>query len=108
MKPPFCPYVYHDRDELFLEFDTLVLRFPFTEAGLSKALHHIPSITQHPGYTNGRSIAALGLEKMKGHVAKRAKAQIAKLATPAQDAKQVAAVEEFLKDLLIPTKAKPK
>ena len=108
MKPPFCPYVYHDRDELFLEFDTLVLRFPFTEAGLSKALRHIPSITQHPGYTNGHSIAAFGLEKMKGHVAKRAKAKIAKLATPAQDARQAAAVDEFLAGVKIPTKAKPK
>ena len=44
-KPDFCPYIYRDAESLFLEFEGQVLRFTFTEGGLSKALKHIPNIT---------------------------------------------------------------
>lgn len=44
-RPQGCPYVYHDRDNLYLEFDGHVLTFAFTSGGLHKALAHIPDIT---------------------------------------------------------------
>ena len=47
---PHYAIIYQDNSTLFLEFPTLVLRFPFTEAGLHKALKHIPSSSAHPGY----------------------------------------------------------
>ena len=52
-KPTPAPHyaiIYQDHDSLYLEFPTLVLRFPFSEAGLHKALKHIPSSKAHPGY----------------------------------------------------------
>lgn len=54
-KPTFCPYIYRDLESLFLEFDGQVLRFTFTEAGLSKALKHIPNIASRPGFVTGNS-----------------------------------------------------
>jgi hypothetical protein len=54
-KPDFCPYIYSDAESLFLEFDGLVLRFPLTEGGLSKALKHIPCIASQPGFVTGNS-----------------------------------------------------
>ena len=47
---PHYAIIYRDGDSLYLEFPTLVLRFPFTEGGLHKALKHIPNSSAHPGY----------------------------------------------------------
>lgn len=57
MKPDLCPFIYHDAHDLYLEFETCVLRFAFTEGGLHRALKHIPDIAKYPGYTplNGKS-----------------------------------------------------
>jgi hypothetical protein len=44
-RPAHCPFVYHDRDNLYLEFEGMVLTFAFTEGGLTRALKHIPDIT---------------------------------------------------------------
>ncbi len=52
-KPPFCPFIYTDGVKLFLEFDNFVLDFVFTEAGLHKALKHIPNIARQPGFLSG-------------------------------------------------------
>ena len=43
--PAHCPFIYHDRDNLYLEFSGHVLSFAFTEGGLHRALAHIPDIT---------------------------------------------------------------
>lgn len=51
MSDPIFPTIYKDSLDIYLEFPTYTLRFPFTEAGLHKALKHIPSINAHPGYT---------------------------------------------------------
>lgn len=47
---PHYAIIYRDGDSLYLEFSTVVLRFPFSEAGLHKALKHIPNSSAHPGY----------------------------------------------------------
>ena len=44
-RPAHCPFVYHDRDNLYLEFEGMVLTFAFTSGGLTRALKHIPDIT---------------------------------------------------------------
>lgn len=54
MKPSF-PTIYHDGISIFLEFPSHVLRFPYAEGGLSKALRHVPNVTRHPGYLSGQS-----------------------------------------------------
>lgn len=65
-KPAFCPFIYHDGSTLFLEFDAMVLNFPYTEGGLGKALKHIPNVTKQPGFLSGRSnIASKVLPKVK-------------------------------------------
>ena len=46
-KPQPFPVIYHDGQNLYLEFPGspgFVLRFAYTEGGLHKALKHIPSI----------------------------------------------------------------
>jgi hypothetical protein len=43
-KSPTFPLIYHDDTALFLEWPTYALRFPFTEAGLHKALAQIPKL----------------------------------------------------------------
>jgi len=46
-KPQPYPVIYQDGSAIFLEYPGspgLVLRFAFTEAGLHKALKHIPNI----------------------------------------------------------------
>jgi hypothetical protein len=53
--PQFCPMIYHDSTDLWLEFEHIVLKFPFNEAGLHKALKHIPDVTERPGYVQGAS-----------------------------------------------------
>lgn len=54
-KPAFCPFIYSDGDSIFLEFSTCVLRFPFTEGGLHKALKHIPNVARQPGFVRPNS-----------------------------------------------------
>lgn len=46
------PQIYRDRDDLYLEFPTYVLRFAFTAGGLAKALQHIPDVS--PPVARGR------------------------------------------------------
>ena len=43
-RPAFCPFIYRNEVDIFLEFDNMVLRFPKTEGGMAKALKHVPSI----------------------------------------------------------------
>ena len=58
-KPDFCPYIYSDGVDIFLEFSTMVMKFTLTEGGLSKALKHIPNVARQPGYlSGGRNIVA--------------------------------------------------
>ena len=66
MKPPT---IYHDEVSLFLEFEGHAQRFPFTEAGLSRALKLIPSISQAPGYVTGMSNLP-AREALKGKIAR--------------------------------------
>jgi hypothetical protein len=101
-KPDFCPFIYRTRDEIFLEFDALVLRFPFAEGGLSKALQHIPDIASQPGFAS-RNVADLVMKKMKRRILTGAKARIAK--APSAES-QKAAMDDFLKGKKIPTKEK--
>ncbi len=54
-RPAFCPFIYHDSESLYLEFEGQVLRFTYTEAGLHKALKHIPNIASQKGFLTGRS-----------------------------------------------------
>ena len=54
-RPAFCPFIYTDGETLYLEFDSMVLRFPFTEGGLGKALKHVPNVAKQPGFLSGRS-----------------------------------------------------
>ncbi len=60
-KPDFCPYIYSDGVKLYLEFDKMVLDFVFTEAGLHKALKHIPNIARQPGFVSGNGNLATKL-----------------------------------------------
>ncbi len=70
MKPQFCPYIYRDRDHLYLEFDKMVLRFAFSEAGLHKALRHIPNVASQPGFlSGGRNIP--DKPSANGHIARK-------------------------------------
>jgi len=47
-KPTNPPIIYTNGVDLFLEWPTYVLRFAFTEAGLHRALAHIPNIAPPP------------------------------------------------------------
>ncbi len=69
-KPPFCPFIYTDGVELFLEFDKMVLRFAFSEGGLHKALQHVPNIARQPGFLSGGSNLANG-HTVKERVARK-------------------------------------
>jgi hypothetical protein len=62
-KPEFCPYIYSDGVKLFLEFDNFVLDFVFSEAGLHKALKHVPNVARQPGYVSGKSNLSNGLKR---------------------------------------------
>lgn len=48
-----APTIYHDDDSLYLEWPKSVLRFPFTEGGLHKALKMIPHIETAHGVPLG-------------------------------------------------------
>lgn len=73
-RPAFCPFAYHDGETLYLEFDSMVLRFPYTEGGLAKALKHIPNVARQPGFLTGRSnILTKVLPKIK--IARKTKHQ---------------------------------
>ncbi len=68
-KQPF-PLVYHDGVSLYLEFDGHALRFTFSEAGLHKALKHIPNVTKAPGYLSGGRNIPNG-ESISGRIARK-------------------------------------
>jgi hypothetical protein len=61
MKPPFAPTIYTNGRDIILEFPCkpgripVVMKFPFTEGGLGKALKSIPSIIDHADYVIGGS-----------------------------------------------------
>lgn len=66
---PSAPRIYTDGRDLFLEFPgspPTILRFAFTEAGLHKALKHIPKIllagkvVTGSGNVSDRSVSANG------------------------------------------------
>ena len=70
MKPAFCPFIFRDQHHIYLEFEKQVLRFPYTDGGLFKALRHIPNIQDQPGYLTGlRNITEDVLEH--GHIARK-------------------------------------
>lgn len=62
--PPFCPFIYTDGRDIFLEFlgkdgtNPHVLRFAMTEGGLHKALKHVPNVAAMPGFITGNSNVA--------------------------------------------------
>jgi hypothetical protein len=66
-----APTIYRSHDTLFLDFGTMVLPFPFTEGGLSKALQHIPNISGPRGghLTGGANIIPLKANR-SGMIAK--------------------------------------
>jgi hypothetical protein len=71
-KPDFCPFIYHDGRSLFVEFDKMVMEFPFTEGGLHKALKIIPNIAAQPGYVSGRrNVLPRRPGPPRGYVARR-------------------------------------
>lgn len=93
-KPDFCPFIYTDGVKLFLEFDQMVLDFVFTEAGLHKALKHIPRIDQQPGYiSGGRNIN--GKAVLRNHIARR-KPEV-KIARGTASGREVAKWRDLLK-----------
>lgn len=87
-KPDFCPYIYSDGVDIFLEFDHLVLRFPLTEGGLSKVLKHVPNIARQPGFLSGGQNISNGqkLPKVSPRTlrAREAKARAGKLSENAK------------------------
>lgn len=99
-RPAFCPYVYHDNETLFLEFDSgMVLCFTFTEGGLHKALQHIPNVTKQPGFLSGRSnILAKVLPSIKIAKATKHKREV-KAATNISEAVKNAATALIRKKL---------
>ena len=56
--PPTAPTIWSEGRDVYAEFpktgdQPTVLRFPLTEAGLSKLLRMIPNIALTPGYISG-------------------------------------------------------
>ena len=49
-RPAFCPFIYRDRDNLYLEFANHVERFAFTDGGLNRALRHIPDVSKRSDF----------------------------------------------------------
>lgn len=77
-RPAFCPFIYTDGVDLFLEFNQSVLRFTFTEGGLHKALAHIPNVTRQPGFVRPNS----------GNIADRVLTKPVKVARKTQQARE--------------------
>ncbi len=69
-RPAFCPFIYHDGESLYLEFDAQVIRFPYTEGGLHKALKHIPNVTKQQGFLSGGRNIIANKVLAKGHIAR--------------------------------------
>lgn len=65
-KPFVAPQIYHDSINIYLDWVSYVQKFPFSEAGLSKALKTIPHIASHPGYVTGRTNLADKLLDTRG------------------------------------------
>lgn len=71
MKLLNAPTIYRNHESLFLDFGTMVVPFPFTEGGLSKALAHIPNISgPRGGHLTGRGNISPRLTVGKGHIAR--------------------------------------
>jgi hypothetical protein len=69
-----APQIYHDQINIYLDWVSYVQKFPYTEAGLSKALKTIPHIASHPGYVTGRSnLADKLLDKRGAKIARNTK-----------------------------------
>jgi hypothetical protein len=65
------PTIWRDDDNLYLEHPTYVLKFPFTEGGLAKALKlvpYFPSLRAAPKGTTNLPKA----KSLKGHIARNA------------------------------------
>lgn len=69
--PPLSPTIYRSADTLYLDFGTMVLPFPFTEGGLSKALPYIPNISgPRGGHLSGGANIASKLVSASGRIAR--------------------------------------
>ncbi len=65
------PTIYADDDNLYLEWPTHALRFPFTEGGLSKALAFVPRYASLRAAPLGTSNLPTK-QRLESHIAKRA------------------------------------
>lgn len=75
-KPFVAPSIYHDSIHIYLDWGEYVQKFPYSEAGLTKALKTIPHIASHPGYVTGRSnIADKLLDTRHAKIAAKTKAK---------------------------------
>jgi len=78
-KPLILPTIYHDGTDLFLEYPrvgnapALVLRFPFCEAGLHKALKHIPNLRKQSGFVSRNGNIPARSASVSGKIARIAK-----------------------------------
>lgn len=52
-RPEFCPWIYKDMENLYLEFEGCTLRFPLTEGGAAKLLAHVPNVVTQRGFLSG-------------------------------------------------------
>jgi hypothetical protein len=83
-KPLSLPTIYHDGIDLFLEYPRqgnapgLVLRFPFTEGGLHKALRHIPDLRKSRSFVGRNGNIPLRAASVSGKIARIAKSTKAK------------------------------
>jgi hypothetical protein len=91
--PPFCPYIYRDSQNLYLEFEKMTLKFPFTDGGLHKALAHIPDVTVQPGY----SVVRLGNITNRATKPKLPKTKLRKGVAISDE--QAAVLDELLKEI---------
>ena len=94
---PHYAIIYRDGDSLYLEFPTLVLRFPFTEGGLQKALKHIPNSNAHPGYVARNGNIPDHTTDVSGKIARISPSTKRKREVSKFTAKQRSAVSDLLR-----------
>ena len=94
---PHYAIIYRDGDSLYLEFPTLVLRFPFTEGGLHKALKHIPNSDNHPGYVARNGNIPDHTTDVSGKIARISPSTKRKREVSKFTAKQRSAVSDLLR-----------